>query len=56
LDSSSLEGERPEKIDGNIEFQDVNFNYSSRPKTKILNKVTFKVMAGQKIALVGHSG
>jgi len=39
-----------------IEFRDVYFAYPSRPSIPILNGLSFTVMAGQKIALVGVSG
>ena len=42
------------KLEGNIEFDHVNFKYkSSQP---ILNDVSFKISKGEKVALVGPSG
>ena len=42
------------KLEGNIEFDHVNFKYkSSEP---ILNDVSFKISKGEKVALVGPSG
>ncbi len=41
---------------GDLEFQDVGFNYPSRPDVQVLDSISFKVGAGQKIALVGASG
>ncbi|BCE02056.1 ABCB family ABC transporter ATP-binding protein/permease [Marinicellulosiphila megalodicopiae] len=38
----------------NIEFKNVDFHYDA--KRKILNEVSFKIDAGQKVALVGASG
>ncbi|CDW89499.1 abc transporter [Stylonychia lemnae] len=40
---------------GQIEFKDVTFRYPSRQQ-KVLNKLSFKVPAASKIAIVGHSG
>lgn len=44
------------KIKGNIAFNQVEFNYPSRPDLRILNNVNLKIQSGQKIALVGASG
>jgi ABC-type multidrug transport system fused ATPase/permease subunit len=39
-----------------IEFQDVSFYYPSRPDIQVLNKISFNVPKGRKVALVGVSG
>jgi ABC-type multidrug transport system fused ATPase/permease subunit len=44
------------KIKGNIAFNQVEFNYPSRPDLTILNDVNLTIKSGQKIALVGASG
>ncbi|WMX17395.1 ABC transporter transmembrane domain-containing protein [Aureispira sp. CCB-E] len=44
------------KIQGNIAFNHVKFNYPSRPDLTILNDVNLQIWSGQKIALVGASG
>lgn len=44
------------KIKGNIAFNQVEFNYPSRPDLTILNDVNLSIQSGQKIALVGASG
>jgi ABC-type multidrug transport system fused ATPase/permease subunit len=41
---------------GEIEFKNVSFNYPSRPDFTVLKNVTFKVEAGDTVALVGSSG
>ncbi|XP_069110560.1 ATP-dependent translocase ABCB1-like [Argopecten irradians] len=56
IDSSSTEGMKLEKYDGNIEFKDVDFCYPARPDTQVLHGLTLKVKVGQTAALVGSSG
>ena len=56
VDCSSGAGLKPTSVRGNISFNDIHFNYPSRPTVKILNGVSFNVKAGQKVAFVGHSG
>ncbi|ORX85114.1 multidrug resistance protein 1 [Anaeromyces robustus] len=47
----------PEKpTEGTIEFQDVHFNYPSRPDVEVLKGISFKCLPGQTVALVGASG
>jgi ATP-binding cassette, subfamily B, bacterial len=41
---------------GAISFQNVAFEYPSRPDMPVLKDVSFEVKSGEKIALVGHSG
>ena len=43
-------------MNGNIDFQDVSFNYPTRPNVPVLKSLTFRIKTGQKIALVGSSG
>nr|AEQ19307.1 p-glycoprotein [Brachionus orientalis]AEQ19309.1 p-glycoprotein [Brachionus orientalis] len=56
IDTSSNEGEKPNDVTGNIEFDNVNFNYPSRPDINILNGLNLKVKSGSTVALVGSSG
>jgi ATP-binding cassette subfamily B (MDR/TAP) protein 1 len=35
IDSSSEEGQKLEKVEGNIEFKSVAFTYPSRPDAKV---------------------
>ncbi len=44
------------KIKGNIEFEQVNFSYPTRDEAVIINEMNFAIAAGEKVALVGHSG
>lgn len=46
-------GQKIEKLEGNIEFKDVTFSYG---KKEILQKVSFKIQKGEKVALVGKTG
>lgn len=40
IDVSSEEGEKPDDVDGEIEFKDVNFVYPSRADVKVNNRNT----------------
>ncbi|KAK3746942.1 hypothetical protein RRG08_030352 [Elysia crispata] len=56
IDSSSEEGQRPERLRGLIQMQNVHFNYPSRPDVKVLNGLDLVANPGQTVALVGSSG
>ena len=56
IDSSSEEGQKPQTLQGNIEFQNVFFNYPSRPDVKIMQGFSLAVPRGKTVALVGSSG
>lgn len=45
-----------EKLKGDIEFRDVSFKYEENEKHRVLNNVSFRVNAGEKIALLGPTG
>ena len=45
--------ELPEKLLGNVKFENVTFSYSDKPLIENLN---FEVKAGQKVAIVGPTG
>lgn len=52
-----LKTDLPAKVTkGEIEFNNVSFNYPSRSDFKVLKDVSFKIEAGQTVALVGSSG
>lgn len=44
------------RFNGDIAFKNVNFSYPSRQDLTVLNDIDFHIPAGNKIALVGHSG
>ncbi|CAG9135067.1 unnamed protein product [Plutella xylostella] len=56
IDALKEEGEKPEKFVGNIVFDNVYFNYPSRPDVKVLRGLSLSVPAGSTVALVGGSG
>lgn len=43
-------------LEGNVTFEDVSFNYETRPDVQVLNHLNLVVKAGQSIAVVGPSG
>ena len=47
-------GNRVTKLDGNIEFKNVSFNYNNNQNT--INNLSFKIKANTSVALVGESG
>ncbi|KAA8542196.1 hypothetical protein F0562_023348 [Nyssa sinensis] len=56
MDPDEPNGINPEKINGDIELQEVDFFYPTRPKQMILMGLSLKVDAGKVVALVGQSG
>ncbi|XP_057288485.1 ATP-dependent translocase ABCB1 isoform X2 [Pezoporus wallicus] len=56
IDSYSEAGYKPDHIQGTLEFQNVYFNYPSRPDVEILKGLNLKISSGQTVALVGGSG
>ncbi|KAF9881795.1 ABC transporter [Colletotrichum karsti] len=47
---------KPDIESRDIVFEDVVFEYPSRPGVTVLNKLSFRIRPGQNIALVGPSG
>ena len=44
------------KVEGHIRFENVYFDYPSRPDMPVLRGINLDILPGQKIALVGQSG
>ncbi|XP_045876168.1 phosphatidylcholine translocator ABCB4 isoform X4 [Meles meles] len=56
IDSYSEEGLRPDTFEGNVTFNEVVFNYPTRPAIPVLQGLSLEVKKGQTLALVGSSG
>ena len=46
----------PVQLHGNILFENVHFEYPTRPEFPVLNGVNIKINSGDKVAFVGQSG
>jgi ATP-binding cassette subfamily B protein len=46
----------PKPANGTVEFRDVDFAYPGRPNVPVLDRLSFRVAPGEKLALVGPSG
>lgn len=55
-DEAHLSSGKDVTLEGEIEFNKVNFSYPSRPELNVLNNLNFKIKSGEKVALVGPSG
>uniref|UniRef100_A0A8C4KVD2 ATP binding cassette subfamily B member 1 n=1 Tax=Equus asinus asinus TaxID=83772 RepID=A0A8C4KVD2_EQUAS len=56
IDSYSTEGLKPNTLEGNVIFNEVVFNYPTRPDIPVLQGLSVEVKKGQTLALVGSSG
>ncbi|CAM9894606.1 unnamed protein product [Rangifer tarandus platyrhynchus] len=56
IDSYSTEGLKPNTMEGNVAFNEVVFNYPTRPDIPVLRGLSLEVKKGQTLALVGSSG
>ncbi|TXF91414.1 ATP-binding cassette domain-containing protein [Neolewinella aurantiaca] len=54
--SSSVSNSSTAKIEGNIHYSNVHFNYPTRPDIQVLKGIDLTIKPGEKIALVGASG
>lgn len=55
-DESDTQIENPTKFNGEIAFNNVSFSYPSRADFPVLKDLSFKISAGEKVALIGQSG
>ncbi|KAM5303115.1 ATP-dependent translocase ABCB1 isoform 2-T2 [Glossophaga mutica] len=56
IDSYSTEGQKLNTLEGNVTFNEVMFNYPTRPDVPVLQGLSLEVKKGQTLALVGSSG
>ncbi|CAM0882242.1 unnamed protein product [Alopecurus aequalis] len=56
IDSTSVEGIKLDKVNGNIDFNHVRFKYPSRPDVQVFSDFTLGIPSGKTTALVGESG
>ncbi|XP_058748881.1 ABC transporter B family member 9-like [Vicia villosa] len=56
IDSSSKEGVTQATVVGNIELQNVRFNYPTRPHIQIFKDLSLSIPSAKTVALVGESG
>ncbi|XP_043474594.1 ATP-dependent translocase ABCB1 isoform X1 [Leptopilina heterotoma] len=56
INNLSSSGIRLPHVDGFIKFQNVSFEYPSRPNVKVLKNINLSIEKGETIALVGSSG
>uniref|UniRef100_A0A8C8ZZ72 ATP binding cassette subfamily B member 1 n=1 Tax=Prolemur simus TaxID=1328070 RepID=A0A8C8ZZ72_PROSS len=56
IDSYSTEGLKPDRLEGNVTYKEVVFNYPTRPDIPVLQGLSLEVKKGQTLALVGSSG
>ncbi|KGN52419.1 ABC transporter B family member 15 [Cucumis sativus] len=56
IEPDDPEGYKPNKLIGQIEINNVDFNYPSRPEAMIFRGFSISIEAGKSTALVGQSG
>ncbi|KAB8255465.1 P-loop containing nucleoside triphosphate hydrolase protein [Aspergillus pseudonomiae] len=56
LDPTSTEGQKLEKLQGNVELKNIRHIYPSRPDVVVMDDVSLLIPAGKSTALVGASG
>ncbi|KAL5482696.1 hypothetical protein ACEPAI_9290 [Sanghuangporus weigelae] len=56
IDIENEGGLKLDHVDGRIDFENVNFNYPSRPDVQVVKDLSLSFPAGKTVALVGASG
>ena len=56
IDFMDTSDKKIENLRGDIEFENVHFNYPQRPEAKILQGLNLKIPAGKTVAFCGSSG
>ncbi|XP_077454039.1 phosphatidylcholine translocator ABCB4-like [Stigmatopora argus] len=56
IDNLAEDGLSLDKFVGNVQFEEVRFNYPTRPDLPVLRGLNLKVSKGETLALVGSSG
>ncbi|XP_077454038.1 ATP-dependent translocase ABCB1-like [Stigmatopora argus] len=56
IDNLAEDGLSLDKFEGNVQFEEVRFNYPTRPDLPVLRGLNLKVSKGETLALVGSSG
>ncbi|KAK0222157.1 ste6-like protein [Armillaria fumosa] len=56
IDAYSEDGLRPETVVGQLDLENIKFNYPSRPTVPVLTGINLHFNAGKTTALVGSSG
>uniref|UniRef100_A0A7S1NMY1 Bile salt export pump n=1 Tax=Eutreptiella gymnastica TaxID=73025 RepID=A0A7S1NMY1_9EUGL len=56
IDSNSTKGSVVEKCTGLLKYEDLMFNYPSRPDVPILKHLDLDISPGQRVAILGQTG
>lgn len=56
IDANPSTGLKVNEVQGNVDVQDAEFHYPTRPNIQILKRLQLSIKKGESIALVGESG